>query len=356
MNLFFHHVGQLGATKDFPKTVFRKHNIDVLVSEGVITDGSLLEELRSKFPTGEFNCWGVPSGASVVIRNLNEGDYVLLVKSSRIDGDIPVLCPVKIFWRAKLETLSEYLWQDSKFPFIFFFNTIDIELMWVQFIEDLGYKNNFSPRGNFYKVDNGRLEKFGGVEPYLQNIINKYSDYRNDNVDLSRLKEDGAEFGLFDLQEEEDRLIALTKSMPNLVDNSLSRRLVSITKRDRAFSILIKRHYNFKCAVCNSSLKSPNEHPAVHAAHIFPKEKMGSDDLRNGICLCLLHHWAFDAGWFSIDDNYYIILHENIPRTEDYKDIYKWENSKINLPKDANVWPHRLFLDASRRNYGFYKS
>jgi predicted restriction endonuclease len=40
--------------------------------------------------------------------------------------------------------------------------------------------------------------------------------------------------------------------------------------------------------------------PEVQGAHIYPKGRDGSDDLRNGICLCRRHHWAMDAGWISI--------------------------------------------------------
>ena len=353
MNLFFHHVGQVGARQDFPKTVFEKHSISKLISDGILSDTELIKQLGDKFPDGEFNCWGVPAGASSVIRNLKEGDYVLLVESSRIDGIIPALCPVKIFWRYELRGLSEYLWGDSKFPFIFFFNTIQIELMWIQLIEDLGYKENFSPRGNFYKVGIERLINLGGVGPYINNILNRHSGYRGEDIHVTVVDEDPEDYNLFDLQTEEEKLGALVKAEPILIDNSVSQRLVKLPKRDQAFSMLIKKHYNFQCAVCSQNIKSPLGYPAVHAAHIFPKERYGSDDLRNGICLCFLHHWAFDAGWFNIDDNYKILIRNDIPRTEDYKNIFMWENFKIGLPKNKSVWPHSLFLTASRKLYGF---
>jgi len=353
MDLFFHHVGQIGAKKDFPKTVFSKHAITDLISNGILRDNNLIEQLKNKFSDGKFNCWGVPAGAASVIRNLKEEDYVLLVESSRIDGMIPALCPVKVFWRHELRELSEYLWGDSKFPFIFFFNTIQLDLPWIEFIDNLGYKENFSPRGNFYKISSIRLAKAGGAATYVHNILGRYSNSRREGIPLNAAFDDTTDYNLLDLQLEEENILDLTQREPVLVDSSISKRLVKLPKRDQAFRKLVKQYYNYQCAVCGQNLKSPDGLPAVHAAHIFPKEKLGSDDLRNGICLCFLHHWAFDTGWFSINDDHRIIIRKGIPKNKEYENIFKWENGRINLPKNKKIWPHSVFLNASRRIHGF---
>ncbi|PWU08162.1 MAG: hypothetical protein C5B51_08315 [Terriglobia bacterium] len=39
----------------------------------------------------------------------------------------------------------------------------------------------------------------------------------------------------------------------------------------------------------------------LDAAHLCPKEENGSDDPRNGLVLCALHHRAFDAKLFVVD-------------------------------------------------------
>src|SRR5690242_634591 len=44
----------------------------------------------------------------------------------------------------------------------------------------------------------------------------------------------------------------------------------------------------------------------VEAAHIVPHSEKGKDDILNGLSLCHLHHWAFDAGWFAVGDNFTI--------------------------------------------------
>jgi len=353
MNLFFHHVGQKGAKQDFPKTIYQKLQLDRLISDGAISDVALRNELENKFPSGEFSCWGVPAGAYSIIENLQAGDYVFLVESSGIGGSVPALCPVKVFWKYELRDLSEYLWQDSKYPYIFFFDTVNIELSWAQFSKDLEYSSNFSPRGMFYKVDSKRLENFGGVNEYVFHILNTSSNYRGEEVPTNIVKVNPEDYNIFDIQHEEDRFDALAKSEPSLTDDTKQKATVKITKREKAFRVQVKQHYDFRCAVCNIALKSPNGIPAVHAAHIYPKSENGSDDLRNGICLCHLHHWSLDAGWLAITDDYEILIREGIPRTKEYESIYMFEGHKINLPKDERFNPHPLFLSASRKHYGF---
>lgn len=354
MNIFFHHVGQDGADRDFPKTVFQKHNIDLLVSRNILTDKELIQELKNQFPKGEFNCWGVPVGANTVIKNLQVGDCVLLVRSARIDGDIPALCLVKVFWRHNLDALSHYLWQDSKYPYIFFFDTIEIELLWMQFMEAMAYNNRFSPRGNFYQIKSDRLTRLGGTENYVSNLINGTILYKQNVEGANTLNEIPIGYNS-EVQDEETNLISQVDSEPQLTNGSTEKRLVAVTKRDQAFSNLVKQNYDHSCAICSSNLKSPKGHSAVHAAHIFPKEENGSDDLRNGICFCFLHHWAFDTGWLTIDDNYCIVVRKEIPQTEEYRSIHQWDGEKIKLPTDKNMWPHKIFLEASRQHYGFSK-
>jgi putative restriction endonuclease len=71
-----------------------------------------------------------------------------------------------------------------------------------------------------------------------------------------------------------------------------------VTKRSNqaAFRIAVFRRYGFQCAVCDVSVTD-----LLDAAHLVSKSEHGSDDPRNGIPLCALHHRAFDSNLFSID-------------------------------------------------------
>ena len=171
MQLFFHDVGLKGAERDFPKTVFGSVPLETV--EEYAPDHlriKMTETLRDTFPKGSFNAWGVPSGAKSVIRQLNVGDAMLLIRTTGGDGDIPALCIVKAYWKHQMMDLSQALWGSPRFPHIFFFDTETISLTWTAFKEHVDYAPNFRPSGNVYRVRQDRLDNFGGVEGYLEHI------------------------------------------------------------------------------------------------------------------------------------------------------------------------------------------
>jgi predicted restriction endonuclease len=123
--------------------------------------------------------------------------------------------------------------------------------------------------------------------------------------------------------------------------------------RSAAFAVDVKKLYGYRCAVCGSELRTPKGKPEVQGAHIYPKGLDGSDDLRNGICLCRRHHWAMDAGWFSIADDYTVLVREDLPGHRDYRFIAEYEGKRILLPSEEGAAPHTLFLRQHRALTGF---
>ena len=61
------------------------------------------------------------------------------------------------------------------------------------------------------------------------------------------------------------------------------------------FKFLVLKRYGPCCAICGIDVPQ-----LLDAAHIVPKEKGGTDDPRNGLVLCALHHRAFDAKFIAI--------------------------------------------------------
>jgi len=123
--------------------------------------------------------------------------------------------------------------------------------------------------------------------------------------------------------------------------------------RSAAFRIDIKKLYAFRCAVRGAGLVSPDDKPAVESAHIYPKEHDGSDDYRNGVCLCLMHHRAFDAGWMAISDDHRVLVRDGLPAGAEYDFIRRHEGKKIDLPAQSEFAPDPLYLSAHRRLKGF---
>jgi len=126
----------------------------------------------------------------------------------------------------------------------------------------------------------------------------------------------------------------------------------TVKLRDSLFEKKVKKNYGYSCAVCGKSRFTRNKHPEVESAHIYPREKNGSNNFCNGIAFCKLHHWAFEKGLFSIKDDYSIVIEKRIKNLKDYEDISRFENEKIRLPKE--YLPHKKFLRKHRTLHGFY--
>lgn len=172
MDLYFHDVGMKGATADFPKTVFGDVAIDDIANKLPLSlKDEIYGTLSKEFPDGFCNVWGVPAGASSVIRNLKYDDVMLLIKTTGGDGEIPALCQVKGFWREELPALSDFLWGSNHFPYVFFFKTKEINLTWTQFKRDVDYLPKFRPSGNVYRVKEERLAKFDGANGYVVRLL-----------------------------------------------------------------------------------------------------------------------------------------------------------------------------------------
>jgi putative restriction endonuclease len=62
------------------------------------------------------------------------------------------------------------------------------------------------------------------------------------------------------------------------------------------FKFEVFGRYGASCAVCDLAIEG-----LLDAAHIRDKRFSGSDDARNGLVLCALHHRAMDRGLFGID-------------------------------------------------------
>lgn len=142
------------------------------------------------------------------------------------------------------------------------------------------------------------------------------------------------------------------------------KKTVTITQeaklRNRAFRQAIKEAYDFKCAICGMKINSPNTFLwEVEAAHIVPHSSNGRDDILNGLALCRLHHWAFDVGWFTLEDNFRILASKKIKdlpadfgKLGDYDFIRQLskENLIIALPKKQDFYPHPNALRWHREN------
>jgi hypothetical protein len=128
----------------------------------------------------------------------------------------------------------------------------------------------------------------------------------------------------------------------------------SVTKisaiRARSFRQAVIETYDFSCCICGLKINSPNLlNWEVEAAHIVPHGLQGKDDIWNGVALCRLHHWAFDVGWFSLSNNYRVLISSRFKHIPDNFgkignfDFFRQSldtNKAMILPKNDSLRPH----------------
>lgn len=124
--------------------------------------------------------------------------------------------------------------------------------------------------------------------------------------------------------------------------------------RDATFRKNIVSIYSQKCAFCKLRIISRDSGDIVDGAHIKPFSRFKDDHYTNGLALCKNHHWAFDRGWFSIGDDYRIIVPvdrilEEPP--QDSKRMQDFHGELIHLPSESDFYPRIESLEWHRTHW-----
>lgn len=103
-------------------------------------------------------------------------------------------------------------------------------------------------------------------------------------------REEAVDFDLEDIEPKERRQVLQT----------VNRKI-----RDARFRANVLRAYSHRCCVCGVQLD------LLDAAHIIPVEhQRGTDEIKNGLSLCALHHRAFDHALIGVRTDYTIACSE----------------------------------------------
>jgi putative restriction endonuclease len=109
--------------------------------------------------------------------------------------------------------------------------------------------------------------------------------------------------------------------------------------------------YDFTCAACHYRIITANGESCVDAAHIYPFSESKDDSIGNGISLCKFHHWAFDKGLFSINDNYKLIVAKSFSESgNEHFSLHNLQSKTILLPKERPFRPSVSMLRWHREN------
>jgi putative restriction endonuclease len=124
--------------------------------------------------------------------------------------------------------------------------------------------------------------------------------------------------------------------------------VVSVSKklRDISFRKRVLTAYGNRCAVCGLQLK------LVEAAHIIPvNHEASTDEIRNSLALCVLHHRSYDQALIAIDEDYYVLVSEaqadELRRLDLYGGLERFRRDLrpiILLPPTVSDRPHVEYI------------
>ncbi len=110
--------------------------------------------------------------------------------------------------------------------------------------------------------------------------------------------------------------------------------------RNAFFRKAVVHVYDYRCAFCRLKVTMSLNQNIVDGAHIKPFSEFYDSKIDNGISLCKNHHWAFDHGWFCINDDYRIIVSSKLREESPHaKPMIDFHGETILLPSSQQYFP-----------------
>jgi putative restriction endonuclease len=117
--------------------------------------------------------------------------------------------------------------------------------------------------------------------------------------------------------------------------------------RDAAFRKNLLILYDQRCTFCKLRIVSMFGENIIDGAHIKPFSKFRDNHYTNGLALCKNHHWAFDRGWFGVDQEYKVIVpHDRFAEEPPEASIsmHHFHGKRISLPIQEDAYPSQEAL------------
>ena len=129
----------------------------------------------------------------------------------------------------------------------------------------------------------------------------------------------------------------------------------SEAKRDAKFAVRVLPAYNYTCALTRYRMIAVNGTTPLDAAHIHQFKKGGSNHPTNGIALTKTVHWLFDRGFWTIGNDFRVIVAER-RFDEAGADAYllkKMAGQELLRPTNPHFLPDPQCLEWHRRHHKF---
>ncbi|WP_294965800.1 HNH endonuclease [Sulfurimonas sp.] len=181
---------------------------------------------------------------------------------------------------------------------------------------------------------------------------------------------DTFEFLRCDIEVSDEKTIFPAQTIDKMIENQtdIFNDLEKVAKEDKEvpedetgliksnnFRDIVLFAYMGKCAITGKSI-TYSSLSNLEAAHIMPQAHNGPDAIPNGMALSRDLHWAFDKGFFTIEnisDSYIVQVHDNVKENEVMKEI---AGQKIFTPSDPRFRLHINALNYHKEHiYGTFK-
>jgi predicted restriction endonuclease len=114
----------------------------------------------------------------------------------------------------------------------------------------------------------------------------------------------------------------------------------NIAVRNTLFRRAVVYVYDYRCAFCGLQVLNSRSQNFVDAAHIKPFSQFYDGRINNGISLCKNHHYAFDNGWFGINDDYTLLISDNLREDSPHATpMREFQGQPIWLPAQQQYYP-----------------
>lgn len=294
---------------------------------------------------GDLPIWGAGPHAENQISEWERDDFILFYT-----GDHAYTYAARIRAVERNPELSAALWPEYNapsresteegWPYVIYLRDVrEVEIDSVDLHERAGYAMKHVQQ--FMRMNDPGPEriatKFGSVRSFIEQHA---LDSTDDEV--------------VDAEIELEQRVRETPELKEPTLESADEEYVETRRRARsgAFAKRVKELYDRHCAICEAKRKSPTGTFEVEAAHIYPKSANGRDDVRNGLALCTLHHWAFDSGWLGLTDDRHVLVKDR-PDLPGYDDFEPLADDRIRLPAEPDYRPARLYIREHRALNGF---
>ena len=134
------------------------------------------------------------------------------------------------------------------------------------------------------------------------------------------------------------------QDLPEDIVVTLEKGTALIRKGQTEFRRIILDNYHHRCAICDI-----REDDLLEASHIIEvKNKDTAGLLKNGICLCVLHHKMFDKGYLYFDDDYILQVSEKARQS---KQLLK--SCTYDKITNCDLLPSKEYLKSHREKLRF---